>query len=98
MRARPTLVAVLTIFLAGGMGFLTVTGRLATVPAEDSQAGSGGTVLSKPEQPFKGKIGRSTRDFPKEVAAPNGAPNVLLIMTDDTGFDAPSNFGGPIGA
>ena len=57
-------------------------------------------VLPKPEPPFKGKIGRlvkdSTPDFPKGVEAPPGAPNVLLIMTDDVGFGASSTFGGPI--
>ena len=30
------------------------------------------------------------------MTAPKGAPNVLLIMTDDTGFGAASTFGGPI--
>ena len=57
-------------------------------------------VLPKPEQPFKGKIGRtaaeSTPDFPKPLEAPKGAPNVLLILTDDVGFAASSTFGGPI--
>jgi arylsulfatase len=57
-------------------------------------------ILPKPEQPFKGKIGRtaadSTPDFPKPLAAPVGAPNVLLILTDDVGFGASSTFGGPI--
>jgi arylsulfatase len=57
-------------------------------------------VLPKPEQPFHGKIGRtvkdSTPDFPKGVEAPKGAPNILLIMTDDVGFGASSTFGGPI--
>jgi len=57
-------------------------------------------VLPRPEQPFKGHIGRtveeSTKDFPQEVKAPKGAPNVLLILTDDVGFGASSTFGGPI--
>ena len=57
-------------------------------------------VLPKPEPPFQGKIGRtvkdSTPDFPKSVEAPEGAPNILLIMTDDVGFGASSTFGGPI--
>jgi arylsulfatase len=56
--------------------------------------------LPRPEPPFKGKIGRtakdSTPDFPKGVEAPKGAPNVLLILTDDVGFGASSTFGGPI--
>src|SRR5499427_6415909 len=57
-------------------------------------------VLPKPEPPFSGKIGRtakeSTPDFPKAIEAPKGAPNVLLILTDDVGFGASSTFGGPI--
>jgi arylsulfatase len=36
------------------------------------------------------------RHYPREPAAPAGAPNVLLIMTDDVGFAATSTFGGPI--
>src|SRR5438132_6489002 len=57
-------------------------------------------VLPRPEQTFKGHIGRtveeSTKDFPREVKAPEGAPNVLLILTDDVGFGASSTFGGPV--
>jgi len=60
----------------------------------------GQEVLPKPEPPFQGKIGRtakdSTPDFPKGVEAPKGAPNILLILTDDVGFGASSTFGGPI--
>ena len=56
-------------------------------------------VLPKPEPPFRGKIARTVKDsipdFPKEVQAPKGAPNVLLILTDDVGFGASSTFGGP---
>jgi len=57
-------------------------------------------ILPKPEQPFKGKMGRtskdSTPDFPKPTEAPKGAPNILIILTDDVGFGASSTFGGPI--
>jgi arylsulfatase len=57
-------------------------------------------VLPRPEQPFGGKAGRtmkdSTKDFPKAVTAPKGAPNILVILTDDVGFAASSTFGGPI--
>lgn len=35
-------------------------------------------------------------DWPKEISAPEGAPNVLLIMIDDVGFGASSTFGGPV--
>src|SRR4051812_44525581 len=57
-------------------------------------------VLPRSEQPFSGHIGRtvkdSTKDFPKATQAPKGAPNVLLILTDDVGFGASSTFGGPV--
>jgi arylsulfatase A-like enzyme len=67
---------------------------------QGAPAANGSAVLPIPQPPFKGVIGRkaseSTPDFPSAVAAPDGAPNVLLIMTDDTGFGAASTFGGPI--
>ncbi len=57
-------------------------------------------VLPRPEAPFKGQIGRTAKDskpdFPKEIQAPKGAPNILLIVTDDVGFGASSPFGGPV--
>jgi arylsulfatase len=31
-----------------------------------------------------------------EVTAPDGAPNVVVIILDDLGFGGPSTFGGPI--
>ncbi|MBI1181165.1 MAG: sulfatase-like hydrolase/transferase [Alphaproteobacteria bacterium] len=34
--------------------------------------------------------------WPAEPQAPKGAPNVLLIMTDDIGFGTSSTFGGPV--
>ena len=34
--------------------------------------------------------------FPEQVLPPKDAPNVVVIMTDDTGFGHPSTFGGPI--
>ena len=37
-----------------------------------------------------------TAGFPRGPEAPRGAPNVLLIMTDDVGFGASSTFGGAI--
>lgn len=38
----------------------------------------------------------STPFWPKAMAAPEGAPNVLMILIDDAGFGATSAFGGPI--
>lgn len=31
-----------------------------------------------------------------EIKAPNGAPNVVIVLIDDIGFGGPSTFGGPI--
>ena len=49
---------------------------------------------------FQGKIGETYKDskpdFPTTREAPEGAPNVLLILLDDVGFGASSTFGGPI--
>ena len=79
---------------------LAVGAMLSSSAAMAEEQGKGQEVLPHPEPAFKGKIGRtaaqSTPDFPKEVEAPKGAPNVLLIMTDDVGFGASSTFGGPI--
>ncbi len=59
-----------------------------------------GAQLPPPPQKFEGKIERnaaqSTPYWPARVVPPKGAPNILLIMTDDTGFGAPSTFGGVI--
>lgn len=58
------------------------------------------TVLPKPAEPFTGLIGTTYADskpaFQTPVAAPAGAPNILVILTDDVGFAAASTFGGPI--
>ena len=45
---------------------------------------------------IKEKASESKAWWPPRVVPPKGAPNVLLIMTDDQGFGAPSTFGGVI--
>jgi arylsulfatase A-like enzyme len=45
---------------------------------------------------IKEKASESTPWWAPRVVPPKGAPNVLLIMTDDQGFGAPSTFGGVI--
>jgi arylsulfatase len=55
-----------------------------------------------PPQPpiFGGKINLSAKDstpyWPPKVVPPKGAPNVLLIMTDDAGYGVAGTFGGVI--
>jgi arylsulfatase A-like enzyme len=59
-----------------------------------------GRYLPPPSPPFQGDINlnaaQSTPAWPARVVPPKGAPNILLIMTDDVGFGAPSTFGGVI--
>ncbi len=59
-----------------------------------------GRYLPPPPQPFTGQIelnaAQSRSAWPMRVVPPKGAPNILLIMTDDVGFAAPSTFGGVI--
>jgi hypothetical protein len=59
-----------------------------------------GSQLPAPPQKFGGKIerdaGKSTPYWPARVVPPKGAPNVLLIVTDDSGYGVPSTFGGVI--
>src|SRR5208283_2104743 len=59
-----------------------------------------GKQLPPPPQKFEGKIGRTTAEskpyWPARVVPPKGAPNILLIMTDDAGYGVASTFGGVI--
>ncbi|MCB0234548.1 MAG: sulfatase-like hydrolase/transferase, partial [Anaerolineae bacterium] len=60
------------------------------------------TELPIPDRTFGGTIGRTMHDSVPDWTmipgpkAPDGAPNVLLVIIDDAGFGGPSSFGGPI--
>jgi hypothetical protein len=58
------------------------------------------TTLPIPLSPFEGKIGKTYKesepDWPEPVVAPEGAPNVIVILLDDVGFSNTSTFGGLI--
>ena len=59
-----------------------------------------GKQLPPPPMPFGGVIKESAKDstpyWPPRVVPPKGAPNILLIMTDDQGYGVSSTFGGVI--
>jgi hypothetical protein len=65
-------------------GKMTVEGT--SLPA--SPPAFGGTISHNADQ--------SKAWWAPGIGPPKGAPNVLLIMTDDVGFGAPSTFGGTI--
>ena len=74
-----------------------VTGELGSPNATTTIPGN---QLPPPDPNFGGvikeKASESTAWWPPRIVPPKGAPNVLLIMTDDEGFGAPSTFGGVI--
>ncbi len=59
-----------------------------------------GDQLPPPPQTFGGKIERDATKskpyWPARIVPPKGAPNVLLIITDDAGYGVASTFGGVI--
>jgi arylsulfatase len=74
-----------------------VTGELGAPNATTTIPGN---QLPPPDPKFGGvineKASESTAWWPPRIVPPKGAPNVLLIMTDDEGFGAPSTFGGVV--
>ena len=60
------------------------------------------SVLPIPDRTFGGTAGHTLDDSVADwmmiagPKAPEGAPNVLLVMIDDAGFGQPDTFGGPI--
>ena len=86
-----------TALLASSSGAQQVTGQLGSPSATTTISGK---QLPPPDPKFGGvikeKASESTAWWPPRVVPPKGAPNVLLIMTDDEGFGAPSTFGGVI--
>ncbi len=74
-----------------------VTGTLGSPEATTTIPGN---QLPAPDPAFGGavkqKASESTPWWPPRIVPPETAPNVLLIMTDDQGFGAPSTFGGVV--
>jgi hypothetical protein len=59
-----------------------------------------GKQLPPPPMKFGGVIEEDAKNsksyWPPQVVPPKGAPNVLLIMTDDQGYGVTSTFGGVV--
>jgi arylsulfatase len=82
---------------AGPIGAQTVTGTLGSPSATTTVSPK---QLPPPDPNFGGVIKndalQSKAWWAPRVVPPKGAPNVLLIITDDAGFGVPSTFGGVI--
>ncbi len=74
-----------------------VTGTLGSPDATTTLSGK---QLPPPDPSFGGVIRENAMEskpwWAPRAVPPKGAPNVLLIMTDDAGFGVPSTFGGVI--
>ena len=68
--------------------------------APDATTTIDGKYIPPPPPKFGGEIGlqasQSKPYWPAQVVPPKGAPNVLLIMTDDQGYGVSGTFGGVI--
>ena len=105
MKINPSFQIGALAMLAAALLSSTTVGALAqeTTGAPGSPAATttiDGRYLPPPPPPFQGEINlnalQSKPAWPARVVPPKGAPNILLIMTDDVGFSAPSTFGGVI--
>ena len=94
---RPIAVMVCLIALAATASPQQING----VPGSPSSTVTlDGKQLPPPPMPFGGVIKDSAAEskpwWPPRVVPPKGAPNILLIMTDDQGYGVSGTFGGVI--
>jgi len=86
-----------SLFVAGQASAVQITGEPGSPGATITISGK---ELPPPSPKFGGVIREKATEskawWAPRVVPPKGAPNVLLIMTDDQGFGAPSTFGGVI--
>jgi arylsulfatase A-like enzyme len=68
--------------------------------APDATTTIDGNYLPPSPPRFGGEIGLDAKDskpyWPPQIVPPKGAPNILLIMTDDAGYGVAGTFGGVI--
>ena len=97
---RKALIAAVTTTLALAAGW-ALAQQTTGVPGSPSATTTvDGKQLPAPPGKFGGVIKESVQDskpyWQPQVVPPKGAPNILLILTDDQGFGVPSTFGGVI--
>src|SRR5271157_2513502 len=101
MRTYTPAVSVLTLILMLFATAQATAQQVTGVPGSPSATTTiSGKQLPPPDPKFGGvikeKASESKAWWPPRVVPPKGAPNVLLIMTDDVGFGAPGTFGGVV--
>ena len=102
MNRRRLLAANLATIVAAVLAAVPTKAQQVTgVPGSPSATTTiSGKQLPPPDPKFGGvikeKASESKAWWAPRVVPPKGAPNVLLIMTDDVGFGAPGTFGGVV--
>src|SRR5512135_2049157 len=91
----------LTVALSGVIATGASAQQVTGVPGSPSATTTiDGKQLPPPPPKFGGVIKEDAKDskpwWAPTVVPPKGAPNVLLIMTDDAGYGVSSTFGGVI--
>jgi arylsulfatase len=87
---------------AGGLAFIAAALFTAFPMAALAQTKTGPdrTVLplAEPKRPLYKELDARKVKAPAhfDVKAPNGAPNVVIVLIDDLGFGVPGAFGGPV--
>src|SRR6266581_4212662 len=98
---RSTALLSLSVFLAAALAPVAMAQTINGTPGSPSATITiDGKQLPPPPTKFGGVIKESAKDskpwWPPRVVPPKGAPNVLLIMTDDQGYGVNGTFGGVI--
>ena len=87
----------LALFLSGTVHAQQINGTPGSPSATQVIKGN---QIPPPPLPFGGVIKEDVKDstpyWPPPVVPPTGAPNILLIMTDDAGYGVAGTFGGVI--
>ena len=106
MKRKVVLLAVLVVVAAAVIAAFTVPITVGGKhgPAEPGAPAYTEALKSSALPPVPPKFGGEVKPslagskpwWPPTIVPPKGAPNVLLILTDDVGFGAPSTFGGVI--
>ena len=102
MKTKAVLPTILTVIVAAMLMAAPAVAQQTT--GEPGSPGATTTIDGKQLPPPDPKFGGVIKDgalqskpwWAPRVVPPKGAPNVLLIITDDAGFGVPSTFGGVI--
>src|SRR5262245_55832778 len=101
MKTTPLVLSVSIVTLSALAGYPAGARQITGTPGSPSATETiDGKQLPPPPLPFGGVIKDNAKDskpyWPPSVVPPKGAPNVLLIMTDDQGYGVSGTFGGVI--